>query len=67
MFCKTTWDSGSFETKSEGKKSYTRKMRFDYAKGEQKALIFTLDVAAFSERNVYNADLAQWNNDRVDR
>ena len=41
----SVWDSGSFETKSEGRKNYTRKMRFDYSKGEQKALIFTLDVA----------------------
>ena len=40
----SVWDSGIFDTKAEGKKNYTRKMRFDYNKGEQKALIFTLDV-----------------------
>jgi hypothetical protein len=45
----STWDSGSFDTKSEGKKNYTRKMRFDYAKGEQKTLIFTLDAGTFQK------------------
>ena len=40
----SVWDSGSFDTKSEGRKNYTRKMRFDYSKGEQKALIFSLDI-----------------------
>jgi myosin heavy subunit len=42
----STWDSGSFDTKTEGKKNYTRKLRFDYTKGEQKALIFTLEADA---------------------
>jgi uncharacterized phage infection (PIP) family protein YhgE len=45
----STWDSGSFDTRTEGRKSYTRKMRFDYTKGEQKALIFTLDVDTFQK------------------
>lgn len=40
----SVWDSGTFETRGEGRKNYTRKMRFDYSKGEQKSLIFTLDV-----------------------
>src|SRR5258706_8408065 len=55
----STWDSGSFETRSEGKKGYTRKMRFDYAKGEQKALIFTLDVGAF-QKGTYTMQI--WHN-----
>jgi predicted nucleic acid-binding Zn-ribbon protein len=55
----STWDSGSFETKTEGKKSYTRKMRFDYAKGEQKSLIFTLDAAGF-QKGTYRLQI--WHN-----
>jgi predicted nucleic acid-binding Zn-ribbon protein len=43
----SAWDSGTFDTKSEGRKNFTRKMRFDYTKGEQKALIFTLDFDTF--------------------
>ena len=38
------WDSGSFDTRSNGKKNYTRRIKFDYAKGESKKLLFTLDV-----------------------
>jgi myosin heavy subunit len=55
----STWDSGSFDTKTEGKKNYTRKMRFDYSKGEQKALIFTLEVAKF-QKGTYT--LQVWHN-----
>jgi predicted nucleic acid-binding Zn-ribbon protein len=40
----STWDSGTFDTKTEGKKSFTRKIKFDYSKGEQKTLIFSLDI-----------------------
>jgi predicted nucleic acid-binding Zn-ribbon protein len=40
----TVWDSGSFDTKSEGRKNFTRKIRFDYEKGEQKNLLFTIDT-----------------------
>ncbi|MBC7947308.1 MAG: hypothetical protein H7Y42_05475 [Chitinophagaceae bacterium] len=45
----SAWDSGSFETKGEGKQSYTRKVRFDYEKGEQKRLIFSLDTDEFQK------------------
>jgi hypothetical protein len=55
----STWDSGSFETKTEGKKNYTRKVRFDYNKGEQKALIFTLDVDVF-QKGTYTLQI--WHN-----
>ena len=40
----SAWDSGNFETKNDGKKSFTRKIKFDYEKGEQKNLLFTIDT-----------------------
>ena len=40
----TVWDSGSFDTKNDGKKSFTRKIKFDYIKGEQKNLLFSIDT-----------------------
>ncbi|MBL7744298.1 MAG: hypothetical protein JNN00_12550 [Chitinophagaceae bacterium] len=45
----SAWDSGTFDTKSEGKKNFTRKIRFDYEKGEQKRLIFSLDTESFQK------------------
>lgn len=36
------WGSGSFAS-SDGDKDYTRKIRFDYEKGEQKNLLFSID------------------------
>ncbi|HEY6503480.1 MAG TPA: hypothetical protein VIZ28_05840 [Chitinophagaceae bacterium] len=45
----STWDSGTFDTKSEGKKNYTRRVRFDYEKGEQKRMIFTLETDNFQK------------------
>lgn len=45
----STWDSGTFDTRTEGKKHFTRKLKFDYAKGERKRLIFSLDVENFKE------------------
>ena len=45
----SVWESGSFDTKTEGKKNYTRKMRFDYTKGEQKALIFSLNADSYQK------------------
>lgn len=38
------WDSGNFETVNQGQKKFTRKIRFDYDKGEEKNLLFSLDV-----------------------
>jgi myosin heavy subunit len=52
----SAWDSGSFDTKTEGRKNYTRKMKFDYSKGEQKALIFTLNIDAF-EKGIYTLQI----------
>jgi chromosome segregation ATPase len=36
------WESRNFDTKNEGSKEYTLKVRFDYEKGEQKLNIFSL-------------------------
>lgn len=38
---KNAWESGSFDT-NEGKKIYSRKIRFDYTKGEAKQIKFSL-------------------------
>lgn len=38
------WDAFSIDTRRDGKKSYTRKVRFDYEKGENKKLIFSLNA-----------------------
>lgn len=50
------WDVGSFDTKTEGRKVYTRKMRFEYNKGERKHLIFTLEPNTF-EKGTYKFSL----------
>jgi hypothetical protein len=50
------WDAGSFETKTEGRKIYTRKVRFEYNKGEPKHLIFTLEPDNF-EKGTYKLSL----------
>lgn len=43
------WESGSFQTKKEGAKIYTRKLRFEYDKNEEKRLIFSLDYDNFKK------------------
>lgn len=50
------WDAGSFETKSEGRKVYTRKLLFEYNKGETKRLQFALEPENF-EKGVYKISL----------
>ncbi len=55
----TVWDSGSFDTKSEGRKSFTRKIKFDYEKGEQKNLLFTIDTEK-CQKGTYTFQL--WHN-----
>ena len=50
------WDAGSFETKNEGRKIYTRKVRFEYNKGEPKRLIFSLEPDNF-EKGTYKLSL----------
>lgn len=50
------WDAGSFETKAEGRKVYTRKVRFEYNRGESKHLIFSLEPENF-EKGTYKLSL----------
>jgi predicted nucleic acid-binding Zn-ribbon protein len=45
------WESGNFQTKKEGTKIYTRKLKFDYTKNEQKRLVFSLDYTDFEKGN----------------
>jgi peptidoglycan hydrolase CwlO-like protein len=50
------WDAGSFETKTDGRKIYTRKVKFEYNKGEAKHLIFSLEPDSF-EKGTYKLSL----------
>jgi hypothetical protein len=50
------WDAGSFETKTEGRKVYSRKLLFEYNKGETKRLQFSLEPENF-EKGVYKISL----------
>jgi len=45
------WESGIFETKSSGTKDYTIKLRFEYNRGEQKKMMFTLEPEKFIKGN----------------
>jgi myosin heavy subunit len=40
----SNWDSGLFETKNDGKKGFSRVVKFDYTKGERKELTFSLEA-----------------------
>jgi uncharacterized phage infection (PIP) family protein YhgE len=55
----TVWDSGTFESKGEGKKNFTRKLKFDYERGEQKHLLFSID-AERCQKGTYT--LQVWHN-----
>ncbi len=47
------WESAStIDTRSDGKKRYTRKVRFDYQKGETKQLLFSLNADEY-EKGTY--------------
>lgn len=50
------WDSGSFDTKSEGRKAFTRKLKFEYKKSESKKIIFTIQPDNF-EKGTYKFNL----------
>ena len=50
------WDAGSFETKNEGRKVYSRKLLFEYHKGETKRLQFALEPESF-DKGVYKISL----------
>lgn len=45
------WDAGSFDTKTEGRKTYTRKMKFEYNKGETRRLVFSIQPESFEKGN----------------
>jgi chromosome segregation ATPase len=48
------WESStSIETRNEGKKRYTRKVKFEYLKGETKRLVFSLNADEYQKGN-YN-------------
>lgn len=50
------WDAGSFQTKTEGRKVYSRKLLFEYNKGETKRLQFALEPENF-EKGIYKISL----------
>src|SRR5690242_9076884 len=43
------WNTGNFETRLQGMKAYTRLVKFDYTKGEQKQIIFSLSPGGFQK------------------
>lgn len=48
------WESSSsIDTHGEGKKRYTRKVKFEYAKGETKRLVFSLNADDY-QKGTYN-------------
>jgi hypothetical protein len=47
----SAWDSGTFDTREEGRKNYTLRLRFEYHKGEAKQLLFSLDPDKFQKGN----------------
>lgn len=47
---KNAWESGSFDT-NEGRRTYSRKIKFDYSKGETKRLNFSLPTDACQKGN----------------
>lgn len=50
------WESRTIQTKNDGEKEYTLKVRFDYEKGEQKYQVFTIDGTTFKKGN-YNMQI----------
>jgi type I site-specific restriction endonuclease len=48
---KSAWESGSFETKKEGRKIYSCKLRCETAKGESKQLNFSLTAEKYLKGN----------------
>jgi regulator of replication initiation timing len=43
----SAWDTGLFDTKTEGRKKYSRKLRFAYSKGESHEIIFSLNAPEY--------------------
>ena len=47
----SVWDAGSFDTRNEGRKNYSLKMKFEYQKGEPKHLLFSLNADSYQKGN----------------
>jgi hypothetical protein len=52
----SVWESGSFDTRNEGKKDYTLKIHFGYEKGETKPLLYSLNADSY-EKGTYNLQI----------
>ena len=47
----SAWDTGLFDTKTDGRKKYSRKVRFAYNKGDAHEIIFSLNAPAYVKGN----------------
>ncbi|MBL0146417.1 MAG: hypothetical protein IPP48_12405 [Chitinophagaceae bacterium] len=47
----SAWETGLFETKEDGRKMYSQKLRFDYTKGEIKRCNFSLSADKYPKGN----------------
>jgi hypothetical protein len=43
----SAWDTGLFDTKNEGRKKYSRKIRFAYNKGDAHEIIFSMNAPEY--------------------
>ena len=50
------WNSGTFTSKTEGTKEFTRRVKFEYNKGESKKIVFSLDADKY-EKGEYRMDV----------
>lgn len=50
------WNPGHFEMKNGSRKEFTRKVRFEYSRGEQKRLIFSVQTEKF-HKGVYTLNI----------
>jgi glutathionyl-hydroquinone reductase len=47
----SAWETGIFETKEDGRKMYSQKIRFDYNKGETKRCNFSVIADNYPKGN----------------
>lgn len=47
----SAWETGLFETKEDGRKMYSQKLRFDYSKGEAKRCNFSISADKYPKGN----------------
>jgi uncharacterized phage infection (PIP) family protein YhgE len=45
------WETGTMNTRTEGKKSYTQKLRFEYLKGSVKPILFSINAPEYQKGN----------------